>query len=264
MNDTRIMQSPLKAERDARPDPVRFGLIALATDLTSESDFIRMLPEGARLHTTRVAYENPTTPENLMKMTPRITEAAGLLVPGVKLGAICYSCTAASATIGEEPVTQAVAASQPEVPVVTPTRAAAWAFAALGARRIAVLTPYLPETSAPVAAYFEARGHEITELHCFGLEDDRDMARIARSSIIAGAKAVDSAEAEAIFISCTALPALDAIAEIEALTGKPVVTSNQASIWATLRLGGFADYRPQGYGRLFDLPLPTLSGDRAA
>ncbi|MGI9465213.1 MAG: ectoine utilization protein EutA, partial [Aestuariivirgaceae bacterium] len=62
-------------------------------------------------------------------------------------------------------------------------------------------------------------------------------------------------QAEAIFISCTALPAVTAIEEIEARTGKPVVTSNQASAWACLRHAGISAAVP-GFGQLLDLPLP--------
>ena len=75
----------------------RLGLIALATDLTSERDFANLLPhDQAGLYTTRVAFENPTTPENLRHMAPRLTAAADLIIPGEPLDAICYSCTAAS------------------------------------------------------------------------------------------------------------------------------------------------------------------------
>ena len=60
----------------------------------------------------------------------------------------------------------------------------------------------------------------------------------------------DRPEAEAIFISCGALRTLDIIDELEEEVGKPVVTSNQAMLWDTLRLAGIED-RLEGYGRLF-------------
>ena len=111
----------------------KLGLIALATDLTTERDFPRIVPlDKAVVYGTRVAFENPTTPENLRKMGPLISAAADLLVPGEVLDAICYSCTAASVVIGDEEVAAAVHASRPGVPVVTPTGAALKAFAVLG------------------------------------------------------------------------------------------------------------------------------------
>ena len=238
----------------------RLGLIALATDLTSERDFARLVPaERAAVHVARLAFENPTTPENLRKMGPRLTAAADLILPDEALAAVCYSCTAASVVIGDEAIADAIHAARPGVPVVTPTGAARLAFAALGIGRIAILTPYLIETSRPMADYFIAHGFEVSRLDCFGLEDDRQMARVHRNSIVEAACDIDSPLADGIFISCTALPALGAVAEIEARTGKPVVTSNQASIWAMLRHAGLAD-APAGFGQLFghDLPGPGM------
>lgn len=243
----------------------RFGLIALATDLTSERDLYRQLPqEHVSIHVTRVAFENPTTPENLRKMAPRLTEAAQLLAPLQPLKAICYSCTAASVAIGDEAVTASIQAGIGDVPVVTPSGAARMAFAALGVRRIAILTPYTVETTEPMADYFTRHGMELSKVECLGLEDDRDMARVSDETILGAALGVDTADAEALFLSCTGLPAINVIAEIERHIGKPVVTSNQASAWAMARLGGFADHQPAQFGRLFGSALPDDAFGKAA
>lgn len=238
------------AYRD-RARVVRFGLIALATDLTSEGDLARLLPgPDARIHGTRVAFRNPTTPENLRAMAPDLAAAARLLVPGEPLAAIVYACTAASAVIGEEAVAEAVAAGRPGVPVVTPTDAAVAALRTLGARRIAILTPYTVATTRPLVDHFARAGFTVAAAACLGLEDDREMARVETDTILAAAAAVDRPEADAIFVSCTGLPAVDAIDAIERRTGKPVVTSNQASGWAMRRLGGLGGVPIGGFGRL--------------
>ena len=234
----------------------RLGLIVLATDLTSERDYGRLMPrDTSGVYTTRVAFENPTTPDNLRLMAPRLTAAAALLLPGESLDAVCYSCTAASVVIGDDAVREAIQLSCPGVPVVTPSGAALQAFRALKVNRLAILTPYLIETSEPMAAYFSHNGVEITAFECFGLEDDRVMARVHRKDIVEAACRLDHSGSEAIFISCTALPSIAAIHEVESRTGKPVVTSNQASAWAMLRHAGLAD-QPLGYGQLFTHDLP--------
>jgi maleate isomerase len=224
----------------------------LATDLTSERDMARLFdPAEAGLHATRVEYANPTTPEALLSMASRLGEAAALLVPEVPLAAICFSCTAASVVIGEAAVEAAIAAVRPGVPVVTPIGAARQALQAFGAGRIAILTPYLPETTAPVIEHFAASGFDVMAARCLGLDDARTMARIAEAEIVVAARAADHPAAEALFVSCTALPALGCIALIEAAIGKPVVTSNQATAWAMRRHAGLV--RPvTGYGRLLD------------
>lgn len=237
---------PVTFEKKTAP---RVGLIALSTDLTSEGDAAAVLPAaGVALHTTRVAFENPTTPESLLRMQPLLTDAARLLIPGVPLAAIWYSCTAASAIIGDAAVEAAIAAGRPDVPVLTPPQAAKAAFSRLGLRRIAVLTPYLAQTTQGLIGYFEAGGIDVVSTLSLGIEDDRDMARVSRASILAAATAADHPEAEALFVSCTALPAMAAVADLEAMLGKPVVTSNQAALW---RLGALTGCRLAGPGRLF-------------
>lgn len=254
-----VTRSPVDPVLD-EPGVVRFGLIALATDLTSERDAWRILPpERAALHVSRVPYENPTTPENLARTAPTLTAATDLLVPGIDLAAICYSCTSASVEIGDAAVAEAVQKVRPGVPVVTPPDAAVAAFAALGVSRIALVTPYLPETTEPMVAYFARRGLDIVSAHCLGLSDDREMARVSRDTILEAVGAADMPDAEGIFLSCTALPAVGCIDAIEQRIGKPVVSSNQASFWRMAQLAGLAP-RAEAPGRLFKITMT----DRAA
>lgn len=250
--------SPIVPSFEAAGAHPRIGLILLSTDLTSELEFARHCPpDDAAVYASRIAYENPTTPANLELMLPRLEAGAGLLLPGETLGAIYYACTAATVVIGEEPIRAAVQRAKPGVPVVTPPGAARLALESLGARRISILTPYLPETSAPIAAWFEAAGFDVRNLAYMGLEDDRQMARMSRESIVEAAVAALSDDADALFISCTALRSVAAVAEIERLVGRPVVTSNQAGLWLSRRLAGVA--RPlSGLGRLFADPESGL------
>ena len=227
----------------------RVGLIALSTDLTSESDAARVLPpSGVAIHTTRVSFENPTTPESLMRMQPLLSDAARLLVPDIPLAAVWYSCTAASAIIGDAAVEAAISMGRPGVPVVTPPLAVRHAFASLGIDRVAIVTPYLRQTTAGLIEYFEKAGLNVVSSLSLSIEDDRDMARVTRSCILSAAAAADHPDAEALFISCTALPAMSLVVEIEEILAKPVVTSNQAALW---RLGQLAGRAPKGPGRLF-------------
>ncbi len=253
-----VQQSRIGAVLESEEKPRRLGMIALATDLTSERDAREVIPaEQAVLHVTRVAYENPTTPENLRKMGPRLTAAAATLLPGISLAGLYYSCTAASVTIGDAEVVAAIQQARPDLPVVTPTDAAVQAFAALGVRRIALLTPYLIETTQPMAEYFIRRGLDLVSAQCLGFDDDRAMARISGDSIEAAALEADRPDAEALFISCTALPALTMIKRLEQRLGKPVVSSNQAGFWRLLHHAGLTA-SAKAPGRLFKVaPLES-------
>lgn len=253
---SKIALAPHKLKR-ADCDLARIGVIVLETDLTFERDAARLIDrDQAVLHMTRIAFDNPTTPERLRLMGPQLTECASRLVPGANLSGVAFACTAASATIGNHAVAAAIAAALPGVPVVTPASAAVAGLVALRTKRVAVLTPYLEETTEPLLECFARDGLEIVQAACFGLEDDRDMARISAESIIEAASAMDSRDVEAVFLSCTAMPGVDTIDRIEARLGKPVVTSNQALCWALAGLAGLRG-RPEGFGQLFDCALPS-------
>ncbi|WP_429811676.1 ectoine utilization protein EutA [Ensifer sp. B1-9] len=238
---------------DDRPLDKRVGLIVLATDHTTEVDFQRMVAsERIGVYATRIPYANPVTPANLRAMQPSLTSAAALILPDEPLDVVMYSCTSASVVIGDAEVRAAVRAAKPTAAVVTPTAAAASGLRAFGAKRISVLTPYTIETSKPMADYFQALGFDIARFTCLGLTDDREMARISTEEIVAFAKDATAPDSDALFISCTAVRAAGVAAEIEAATGKPVVTSNLATAWACLRLCGDETARPER-GRLMTL-----------
>lgn len=258
------IQERTSMQLDDRPVPHRIGLIVLATDHTTERDFARVCrPDEVAVYANRIAHENPTTPENLFRMQPRLSAAADLILPGEPLDALYYGCTSASVVIGDKAVEAAIQTAKPAVSVITPSAAARAALRALVARRISILTPYLPETSAPFVSYFEAHGFDVLNLTCLGLADDRQMARLAPAAIVAAACETVAPEAEALFISCTAVRAAEVAGEIEQRIGKPVVTSNQAGLWLTLRRAGIE--RPiSGGGRLLELPAPELERPAAS
>lgn len=68
---------------------------------------------------------------------------------------------------------------------------------------------------------------------------------------------IDRPDADAIFLSCGGIRALEVAAEIEELTGKPVVTSNQGQMWSCLRRGGITD-EIKGFGQIFSRPGTSL------
>lgn len=255
MPKTEIRLRDARPDLEARPLARRIGLIILATDHTSEPDFARMVAsERTGVYVARIPYANPTTPDNLRRMQPALENGAGLILPGEALDAICYSCTAASVVIGDAEVEGAINRAKPGAPVVTPPLAATRGLKALGAQRISILTPYTVETSRPMAAYFERNGFDIASFTCLGFEDDREMARIAPESIVELACEAMAKDAEALFVSCTALRAALAVPDMERALGRPVVSSNLATAWNCLRLCG-DDVPHAEFGRLMTLPL---------
>lgn len=246
-----------KPRLDDRPLAKRIGLVILATDHTTEVDFQRMVAnERIGVYVSRIPYANPTTPENLMKMQPVLTEGASLILPGETLDAVMYSCTSASVVIGDVRIEEAIRTAKPGVSVVTPTAAAVKGLKAVGANRISILTPYTVETSRPMADYFASLGFAIDRFTCLGFEDDREMARIAPDELVSLAREAMAPESEALFISCTAVRAAGVAVRIESEIGRPMVSSNLATAWACLRLCGETAARPE-LGMLMTKPYPV-------
>jgi maleate isomerase len=238
------------AHYDERPVKHRIGFLALSTDHTSERDMQRIAPtDEVGVYVSRVLYENPTNRDNLLAMQPRLAEAASLILSGEELDVIAYSCTAASVMIGDETVTASIQQAKPGVPVVTPTAAAFAAFAYLGVSQVSLLTPYIEPVTKAMRDYFETQALDVINTVCLGIDDDRMMARLSLDAIVEAALAAMNPEAEALFISCTAVRAAGVVQRIEDKLKKPVVTSNQAMAWRSLRLAG-CDRSIAGYGKL--------------
>jgi maleate isomerase len=229
----------------------RIGLIALATDFNSEQDLRRMYPDGVEVFTNRVLNANPVTLQNLRNMAGDISRAAGGILPGFGLDAMIYGCTSGTVANGAREIEALVHQSCPGIPVTNPVSAALAAFEHLGAKRISILTPYTEEVNLEMASYFTDHGMQIINIAGFGYESDIDMTGIPPQEIANAAVEICDDDADLLFISCTAIRASLVIEEIEQAIDKPVVTSNQALVWHSLRLVGYAN-GIKGYGTLLN------------
>ena len=162
---------------------------------------------------------------------------------------VCYACTSGSLVITEPVVLRELSRGQPGAQATSLITGVIRALKALRARRIVVATPYLDEINALETRYLEAAGFEVLAIEGLNIERDNDMVLVAPDFIAEFAASLDRPEAEAVFISCGALRSLDILEPLEQRLGKPVVASNQAMVWDSLRLAGVADKIPQA-GRL--------------
>lgn len=232
----------------------RIGLIVLSSDLTSEHDFFSMCNDPQiRLHVSRTPYDNPVTKDTLKAMEAGLATSAELLDSTLKYDAIYFACTSASAVLGDKVVEQRIQSVKPSTPVITPLTAATVAFTQLECNKISVLTPYTADVAETVASYFENSGFSVLNTCYLGLNDDRVMARITPESIIECAEKAVHPEAEALFISCTALRSAQIVEKIEQSIGRPVVTSNQGAVWRAKQLTGITSTLSGRYGKLWSL-----------
>jgi maleate isomerase len=239
------------AEREFSDPDVRhrIGLIELATGETAERDFHAMLPKDAMFHTARVLNENPVTLENLRGHLSGLALAAEQLLPGVALDVVCYDCTSGTVANGYDAIAAEIHRARPGVPVVTPITAALAAFERLGVERISVLPPYPVDVCSAMAEYLEAHNVTVLNLASFLIDSDIDMARLTPASIRRAAIDICAPDADALFISCTALRAVEVIDEIEAVLEKPVISSIQAEFWQSIRVAGYEE-PIDGFGSL--------------
>lgn len=229
----------------------RIGLLCLATDFNIEQEIRLMLPDSVGLYVNRVRNANPLTVENLRAMQTDMARAAADVLPGLGVDVMVYACTSGSAAIGLEKVEAIIHESCPNVTVTNPVVATHAALKALEARRLSVLTPYSDEMNHTLIPAIEAGGVEVLNVAGFGMEDDIDVVGVPLDRIVAGAKAACDPDADAVFLSCTALRGARVIAELEDALGKPVLSSNQVLAWHALRLLGSRWDAPR-FGRLFN------------
>lgn len=235
----------------------RIGVIALATDFNIERDLRQIYPIGVEMFTTRVRNFNPLTSNNLRAMAPGISAAADAILPGTRLDAIIYACTSGTVAIGSDRVTELIHQSCPAAAVTNPVTAATAAFNHFGAKRISILTPYTEAVNRDVAEVFSNLGFEVLNIAGFGFEDDTAMSFITPQDIEDAAVAVCDPRADLLFVSCTALRVSGVIGTLEQRLGKPVVSSNQALAWHTLKMVSYANTVP-GFGTLLSQQSPTL------
>ena len=149
------------------------GVIVLASDQTIEHEFRQLLDlPGVAFYESRIYCDNIVTPESLSAMEPKIGPSAALILPGMPLDVVSFGCTSASMIIGESRVFERIQRVRPGAKCTTPITAAFAAFDALGAKRIAILTPYRDDVNQRVRQYIEARGYDVRALGSFNEEDD--------------------------------------------------------------------------------------------
>ena len=227
----------------------RIGLIALATDFNSEQDLRRMLPDGVEMFTNRVLNANPVTMENLRNMAGDISRTAAGILPEFPLDAMIYGCTSGTVANGADNIEKLIQQSKPGVAVTNPVTAALAAFEQFSAKKISILTPYTQVVNSEMATYFVERGLDILNIAGFGYDSDLDMTAISPQSIADAAIKTCRDDADLLFISCTAIRTTLVIDQIEQAIAKPVISSNQALIWHSLKLINYP-HAVDGFGTL--------------
>ena len=236
-----------KFKKESNP---RIGLLALSTDLTIERDFqsiCHSLPID--LFVNRIHNENPLTKENLLKMYDQLESITEKILPGEKINTVAYGCTSGTIAIGEDKVKEKIQLAKPGCHVTTPITSAIKAFNKMNVKKIAVFTPYPESVNKTISEYLIKKNINVTSFSTFNLDLDVDFARVDPKYLSEILTKLNINDADALFVSCTTLPALEILDEVEKKLSKPVFSSNQTLIWDTIRSVGYKS-SVEGYGKL--------------
>jgi maleate isomerase len=229
----------------------RVGLIALASDFMIERDFINIIKDREiDFFVNRIECYNPLTKENLIKMSNKVTEVARDILPDQDIDCVVYGCTSGTIAAGYENIKKKVNIAKPEAEVTTPSTAAINALKKMKINKIAIFTPYSKVLNDEVIDYFKSENFEISSNAYFDILSDLDIGKVDEDYLYETLSKMDLGDADALFISCTALPALSIIEKLEKKLNKVVLSSNQVLIWDTLQSIGKKD-SIEGFGKLF-------------
>ncbi len=229
----------------------KVGLIALASDYMIEKDFINVIKnKKIDFFVNRIECFNPLTSENLVKMSEKITDVTKDILPGENIDCVVYGCTSGTIAAGYESIKEKIKKAKPGAEVTTPSTASIKALKKLNLNKIAIFTPYPKKLNDEVVEFFKKENFKITSNSFFDIESDIDIGKVDPEYLYDILLEMDLKEADALFISCTALPALSIIDKLENKLGKIVLSSNQTLIWDTLEKIGEND-AIDGFGKLF-------------
>jgi len=220
----------------------RIGVLAPPGNVAMERELPLFLPPGVVMNHNRLSRPgNAISRESLLAMAESLDRAAHDLAqahPEV----IVYGCTSGSFLegVGKEARLAERITRHTGIPAVTTSTAVVEALRAQGARRVFMLTPYPEAVNEHEVAFCRHYGFEVVALDSFRCPTSEDIRAISSDQVaervLGNTGAIGGCDT--IFISCTNLLTMDRIETIEARSGRPVVTSNQASLWAGLaRMG---------------------------
>jgi maleate isomerase len=229
--------------------PRHFGILVPATNTTCEIEFCRLPPE-LQVHTARLgkAKGSPFSPS----LDADVAYQAQLLGEA-RVEVIALAQTSASLFADDyDEVTIRRMTEASGVPSLTSAEAVGRALVALGTRKVAVATPYSEEVIERAKRYYARKfAIEVVASESLGATNSYAIGKMDAGVAQAAFSRIDRADIEALVVPGGNFPTMDRIAGWETQFGKPVVTTNQATLWAVLRAMRI-DTPLSGKGRLLE------------
>lgn len=227
----------------------KIGLITPANGTANEMDFHRYAPEGVATMTQRILFEKVDV-NGLSDLADRAIEGAKILA-SANPDLLVFGCTTGSLIKGygydQELIDRIQQASG--IKTITTTTALIEALKVLGTKRVLVSTPYSDEVNAIEKKFLEDSGFEVVDIRGLGYTNPNMMPRTTLDQMYKLTQNMMDPSADTIFVSCTGIGVFDGINLMESDFQRPVITSNQVTLWYALRQLSIHD--DVGLGTLF-------------
>ena len=233
----------------------RLGVLVPSGALPIEPEFGLVTPEGISCHYHRFKFSGSGTEggdivDRLRKAEDYIADAAALICD-VRPAVVAMAGTGVSFIDGHGHDQRLIAKMMERngnLPTTTTSTSVIAAFDKMGIKKVSIAMPYQEAVARAAVKFVEASGVQVLDAKWLN-KTGFDITEIPPETVSQLARQVDRPESEAIFISCVNLHTFEVIDRLEHDLQKPVITSNQATIWNMLRMAGIHD-RIEGYGQL--------------
>ncbi len=234
----------------------RIGLLIPSSNTTIEQEFARFGPAGLSFHFARLPMTEVTAAG--FASQDAAIDAACALLADAKPDAVVLCQSAASFMGGADYDTRLRERMQAAagVPGLPAGAVMAEALAALRIRRVALAVPFAGAASEATARYLDAKGIGVATVTSLQMIDNFAIAAVGEETIIDLAVRAAVPEADAVMLPGGNMRCLPLVARLEAATGRPIITTNQAVIWALARLFDVA-LPPDTFGALGALDRPA-------
>jgi maleate cis-trans isomerase len=245
----------------AQETTARIGLIVPSSNRMTEPQFHRYAPAGIGVHVARAQITGRHR-KPIAALLDEVGRAASSL-GDARCDPVVFHCTGTSMAegiAGEAALVDKVA-KESGAKAFSTAQAIVEALKALGMRRVILFSPYVQATNDHEKEFLAEHGIAVVRDVALNLPAGDDYIRVPVERWIGLAREHAHVPADGFFLSCTNTTQIEAVETIERETGRPVVNSNQAALWAALgRIGkGGAVPRIPGLGRLFAQAEPAMA-----
>lgn len=229
----------------------RVGLLIPSSNSQIEPEYYAVMPPSISVHFGRVTLTEVSDAGFARQDIDVVAQSQLLATANVDV--ILFCITAASFYKGldyDAGLKQRIEA-ETGTPALTAATTVIDALRTLEVRRIALATPFLPVGNERARRFLDANGFDIVASDGLGYTDNFSIALVELDAVRDLVRRVNADAVDAIVIPGGNMPCLEIVEEMEAELGKPVVTTNEAGIWALLRHLGVTD-PVRGAGQLLE------------